>query len=204
VNKNRLEAFSDGVIAIILTIMVLELKVPQEATWEAFQHLGPHLLSYVISFTIVAIYWNNHHHMLHGVKHVNGRVLWMNMLLLFFLSLFPFCTAWVGQTHFAALPVSFYGAVLLAAALSYGALFGCLLELEGPNSVLARAVSATATRKSQLSQILYLSGTVLAWWAPRVAFSFYILVALMWLIPDKRIEELLTEEDGGKPVKRAR
>jgi uncharacterized membrane protein len=204
-NKNRMEAFSDGVFAIILTIMVLELKVPQDATMESFRHLGTQLLSYVLSFAYVAIYWNNHHHMLHGIRHVNGPILWANMTLLFFLSLFPFCTAWVGESHVASLPMAFYGCILLAAGMSYNALFRCLLDLEGPDSVLARARSRWLHIKSRLGEALYALGVLVAFWEPRLSFGLYSFVAMMWLMPDKRIEELVSEEEGFvRPSKRSR
>jgi uncharacterized membrane protein len=192
--KNRLEAFSDGVFAIILTIMVLELKVPNPADPQAYQHLGIQHLSYVLSFTYVAIYWVNHHHLLHTAKKVTGAVLWLNTLLLFFLSLFPFCTAWVGETHVASLPVLFYGVVLCAAGTAYYFLVHCLIDLHGHESLLARAVGKDF--KGVISLVIYLAGVALATWWPYLSWSLYAFTALIWIIPDPRIERLLREEEG--------
>ncbi len=188
-NKTRLEAFSDGVIAIILTIMVLELKVPHLGDPESFHHLSNQMASYVLSFVYVAIYWVNHHHTFHAIQKVDGKVLWMNILLLFFLSLFPFCTAWIGESHFEALPVQVYGLVLLCAALSYYFLSRCLVAIHGPDSVIAQALGAD--RKGLISQALYLGGIVAAFWQPVLGYAFYILTAFIWLVPDPRIEKRL-------------
>jgi uncharacterized membrane protein len=193
--KARLEAFSDGVIAIIITIMVLELKPPTAGDPESYRHLAVQLLSYVLSFTYVAIYWVNHHHMLHAVQKVNGAVLWLNMLLLFFLSLFPFCTAWIGESHFATLPVVAYGAVLLAASLAYYFLAHCLAGLHGPDSVLAQALGSDV--KGKLSTGLYVVGMLLAPFSRWAAYGVYVSVALIWLVPDRRIESRLNAAEGG-------
>jgi uncharacterized membrane protein len=186
VHKNRLEAFSDGVLAIIITIMVLELRVPKGDTLSDLQSVVPVLLSYVLSFIYVGIYWNNHHHMLHSTQHVNGAILWANLHLLFWLSLFPFTTAWVGQNHFAATPTAIYGVVLLMAALAYYILQRCIMAQQGPDSILARAVGRD--RKGKISPLLYLAAIPLATTSPWISHGLYVLVALIWLIPDRRIE----------------
>ena len=195
-NKARLEAFSDGVIAIILTIMVLELKVPHAGDAESFRHLGNQLASYILSFVYVAIYWVNHHHTFHAIQKVDGKVLWMNILLLFFLSLVPFCTAWIGESHFEALPVQLYGVILLCAALSYYFLSRCLVAIHGPESVIAQALGAD--RKSLTSQALYICGIVAAFWQPVLGYCFYVATALIWLVPDPRIEKRLMAVEGKK------
>lgn len=187
--KSRLEAFSDGVLAIIITIMVLELKVPHGADAEALLPLLPSFLSYVLSFIYVGIYWNNHHHMLHAAKRVSGRVLWANLVLLFWLSLFPFATAWMGENHFAPLPSAAYGFVLLMAAISYHVLQRSIMAADGPNSVLRKAVGADW--KGKVSPLLYVVAMVLAFWAHWVAQAIYVVVALMWLVPDSRIEHAI-------------
>jgi uncharacterized membrane protein len=184
--KARLEAFSDGVIAIIITIMVLELKVPHEATFAALAPLWPVLLSYVLSFVYVGIYWNNHHHMLSAVRHVSGGTLWANLHLLFWLSLFPFATAWMGENHFAAAPTAAYGVVLLMAAIAYWILQQRLIALDGPDSALKRAVGGDW--KGKLSPLFYVAGIVSTWWSPWIAEALYVAVALIWLVPDRRIE----------------
>lgn len=184
--KGRLEAFSDGVIAIIITIMVLELKVPEEHSLAALIPLAPVLLSYVLSFVYVGIYWNNHHHMLSTIHKVSGGVLWANLHLLFWLSLFPFTTAWMGENHFAASPTVVYGAVLLMAALAYWILQQTLIRAEGPGSTLRRAVGSDW--KGKLSPPLYLTGIALTFWRPWAGQLIYLLAALLWLIPDRRIE----------------
>jgi uncharacterized membrane protein len=184
--KGRLEAFSDGVIAIIITIMVLELKVPSGNTLASLLPLAPVLLSYVLSFVYVGIYWNNHHHMLSTSHRVSGSVLWANLHLLFWLSLFPFTTAWMGENHFAASPTAVYGTVLLMAAVAYWMLQQALIATEGPGSVLRRAIGADW--KGKLSPLLYLSGIALTFWRPWAAQALYVLVALIWLVPDRRIE----------------
>lgn len=187
--KNRLEAFSDGVLAIIITIMVLELKVPHGDTIEALVPLVPVFLSYVLSFTYVGIYWNNHHHMLSAVQHVSGVILWVNLLLLFCLSLFPFSTAWMGENHFAPVPTAVYGVVLLSAALAYFALQRAIIADQGPDSVLKRAVGRDWKAKASL--ILYLAAIVLSFAASWLAQVLYLVVALVWLVPDRRIERAL-------------
>ena len=187
--KSRLEAFSDGVIAIVITIMVLELKVPHAPTVQALAPLLPVFLSYVLSFVYLGIYWNNHHHMLHTVSHVSGGVLWANLHLLFWLSLLPFATGWLGENHFAALPSAVYGGVLLMAALAYWWLQQLIIRAHGRDSLLARAVGGDW--KGKLSPLLYASGIALSFVATPVALGIYVLVALMWLVPDKRIERVL-------------
>jgi len=188
---NRMEAFSDGVIAIIITIMVLELRVPHEASLAALRPLVPVLLSYVLSFIYLGIYWNNHHHLLHAVDHVDGRILWANLHLLFWLSLVPFVTAWMGENHFARVPVAIYGAVLLAASIAYYILTRALIALHGRTSKLSIAVGKDF--KGQLSTAIYAVGiplTLLRWW---LGFGLYVLVAIMWLVPDRRIERTLVD-----------
>ena len=190
--KNRLEAFSDGVIAIIITIMVLELKVPHSDRLEALLPLLPTFLSYVLSFIYVGIYWNNHHHMLQASARISGAVLWANLLLLFWLSLFPFATAWMGENHFAALPSALYGCVLLMAALSYSLLQHTILGAEGPSSFLRSALGADWKGKS--SPFLYGTAIAAAFFAPKIAQAIYVAVALVWLIPDRRIERALARK----------
>jgi len=191
--RGRLEAFSDGVLAIIITIMVLELSVPHEADLAALGALWPVLLSYVLSFVYLAIYWNNHHHMLAVTQRVSGSVLWANMHLLFWLSLVPFVTAWMGENHFAPAPTAVYGFVLLMAAVAYYVLQWRILRLEGPGSILARAVGADW--KGRISPLLYLSAVPLAFVRPWIAGGIYALVALIWLIPDARIERALEDAE---------
>ncbi len=191
--KNRVEAFSDGVLAIIITIMVLELSVPHEAELSALGELPSIFVSYVMSFLYLAIYWNNHHHMLAVTHRVNGAVLWANLHLLFWLSLVPFVTRWMGATHFAAGPTAAYGAVLLLAAIAYYILQGRILALEGPGSILARAVGSDW--KGKVSPLLYLAALPLAYVHQWIAGGIYILVALIWLIPDPRIERALAEAE---------
>jgi uncharacterized membrane protein len=191
-NSNRLEAFSDGVIAIIITIMVLELKVPHGATVDSLVPLVPNFLSYVLSFIYVGIYWNNHHHMLHTCEAVTGGVLWANLHLLFWLSLFPVTTAWIGDNHMAAAPSVLYGLVLLMAAIAYWILQQAIIAAQGADSVLKKAVGADW--KGKLSPLLYLTGVAAAFFSPRVAQGLYVLVALMWLVPDRRIETALVHE----------
>ena len=188
--KQRLEAFSDGVIAIIITVMVLEMKVPQGADRAALRPLIPVLLSYVLSFVFLGIYWSNHHHLLQAVRHVNGRVLWANLHLLFWLSLTPFVTSWMGENHFAAWPVAVYGAVLLLAAVAYFILTRELIALHGRDSTLAAAVGSDLKGKGSL--VLYAAAIPLAFWHPWIACALYVLVAVLWLIPDRRIEAALT------------
>lgn len=185
--KGRMEAFSDGVLAIIITIMVLELSVPEEPTFEALEPLVPTLLSYALSFVFLAIYWNNHHHLLQAADRVNGRVLWANVHLLFWLSLVPFTTAWMGETQFAQLPMAIYGLVLLLAGIAYFILSQALIALHGQDSVIATAVNAD--RKGKISLLLYVLAVPLAFVSSWIAGALYLLVGLIWLIPDRRIEE---------------
>jgi uncharacterized membrane protein len=194
VTKGRLEAFSDGVIAIIITIMVLEMKVPHGDDLAALRPLLPVFLSYVLSYVNVGIYWTNHHHLLHACRHVTGRVLWANLLLLFWLSLFPFCTGWMGENHFAAVPTALYGAVLLAAAYSYLVLQGQIVSADGPDSPVARAVGSD--RKGLVSRICYGAGAAAAFYRPWIAWALYVTVALIWFVPDRRIERQLQHEPG--------
>lgn len=187
--KTRLEAFSDGVLAIIITIMVLELKVPHEASLEALGELWPVFLSYILSFVNVGIYWNNHHHMLHTVHRVSGGILWANMHLLFWLSLMPFATAFMGENHFAALPVALYGVDLLMCAIAYFILTRAIIKVEGQDSELARAIGRDWKGKVPLP--VYGLAIALAFVAPWLSALLYLAVALMWLIPDGRIEKTL-------------
>lgn len=191
--KNRLEAFSDGVLAIIITIMVLEMKVPHGTDLTALASLLPVFLSYVLSFIYLAIYWNNHHHMLHTTEHVNGAILWANMYLLFWLSLFPFVTGWMGENHFATVPMALYGVVLLMAALAYWNLQRIIIASQGKDSILAKAVGRDL--KGRLSPVLYAVGILAALYEPWIAGGLYVLVALMWLVPDPRIEHQIDENE---------
>ncbi len=188
-NKSRLEAFSDGVIAIIITIMVLELKAPHGTDVTALGALVPVLLGYAVSFVFVGIYWSNHHHLLHAIKHVNGRVLWANLHLLFWLSLVPFATAWVGETDRAPWPLALYGVVLLMSGVAYSILTRSLISLHGRDSMLASAVGRDF--KGILSLGLYAAAIPLAFVSSWIAIGLYVLVAIMWLIPDRRIERKL-------------
>jgi uncharacterized membrane protein len=187
--KGRLEAFSDGVIAIIITIMVLELKTPHGTDIADLVPVLPVLFSYMLSFLLVGIYWNNHHHMLHAAHHVNGRILWANMHLLFWLSLVPFATDWMGENHFAATPVAVYGAVQLMAGLAYFILALTLVASHGAESKLAIAIGKD--RKGKLSVILYAIAVPLAFLSPWIALGLYLTVAIIWLIPDRRIEKVI-------------
>jgi uncharacterized membrane protein len=189
--KARLEAFSDGVLAIIITIMVLELKVPHGADMAALSPMLPVFLSYVLSFVYIGIYWNNHHHMLHTVAKVNGGILWANLHLLFWLSLFPIATGWMGENHFAPTPTALYGFVLLMAALAYWILQQVIIASHGRDSLLATAVGHDWKGKS--SPILYALAIPAAFWSPWLSDFLYVFVALMWLVPDRRIEKLLVE-----------
>ena len=189
--KGRLEAFTDGVIAIIITILVLEFRPPHEADLAALRPLIPTALSYVLSFVFIAIYWNNHHHLLHAVKHVDGRVLWANVHLLFWLSLTPFATAWMGDTHFATLPVATYGVDLFMAAVAFTILVRTLIARHGPNSAIARAIGTD--RKGLLSLAVYGAAVPLAFVNRWISMACYVAVALIWLVPDTRIERILTE-----------
>jgi TMEM175 potassium channel family protein len=185
---NRLEAFSDGVVAILITIMVLELKVPHSATLEALTEVWPHFVSYVLSFIYLAIYWNNHHHMIHTVDKVNGRILWANNHLLFWLSLIPFATAWTGESGFQQVPMMAYGAVLLCAGVAYYILQQTIIASQGPNSKLKIAVGSDW--KGKTSPVLYVASVGLSAINPWVGFAVLAAVALIWLIPDQRIERL--------------
>ena len=190
--KTRLEAFSDGVIAILITIMVLELKVPHSDQITDLQQLWPVFLSYVLSFIFIAIYWNNHHHMMHAVQHVNGKVLWANSHLLFWLSLVPFANAWMGENHFAMWPVALYGLVLLMCAVAYTLLARTLVALHGHNSTLAAALGND--RKGKLSIVIYAVSLALTFVHPYLGFAGYSIVALIWFVPDLRIEKKLAQE----------
>jgi uncharacterized membrane protein len=190
----RLEAFSDGVLAIIITIMVLELKVPHAVELSALKPLLPVLLSYVLSFIYLGIYWNNHHHLFQATEQVSGGILWANLNLLFWLSLFPFTTAWMGENHLAATPTAIYGFVLLMAAIAYYALQRIIIAKEGRESLLAQAIGRDW--KGKLSPLLYLAAIPIAFISPWIAGGLYVLGALLWLIPDPRIEhELEKRED---------
>jgi uncharacterized membrane protein len=184
--SNRLEAFSDGVIAIIITIMVLELRAPHSADLSELRPLLPVFLSYALSFLFIGIYWSNHHHLMQAVEHVNGRVLWANLHLLFWLSLTPFVTAWIGETRFAAWPVALYGSILLLSGISYYILTLALLSIHPSDSVLARALGRDF--KGKISMVIYLVAIPLAFLRPWLAYAIYMFVALMWLVPDRRIE----------------
>jgi len=187
--KNRLEAFSDGVLAIIITIMVLEIKVPHGSAWTDLTPLFPIFLSDVLSFIYVAIYWNNHHHLMHAVQKVNGKILWANMFLLFWLSLVPFVSGWMGENGFAEIPVAFYGGVLLMCALAYAILEYQLIAQHGQESIIARAISKDWKEKASL--IMYLGGIACAFVHTAISLALYAGVALVWLVPDKRFERAL-------------
>jgi uncharacterized membrane protein len=187
--KGRMEAFSDGVIAIIITIMVLELRVPHGDDFPTLAALWPKFLSYVLSFIYVGIYWNNHHHMLHAAGRVSASVLWANLHLLFWLSLFPFATGWMGENHFAPLPSALYGLVLLLAAIAYWLLQQAIIAAQGPESVLQRAVGSDW--KGKLSPVFYLTAIPAAFWLTGLSLALYVGVALLWLVPDRRISRVL-------------
>ena len=187
--KERLAAFSDGVIAIIITIMVLELKVPHGADWAALADLVPNFLSYALSFVYVAIYWNNHHHLLHTSTRVDGLILWSNAHLLFWLSLIPFATGWMGEHYLAPLPTALYGVSLLMPAIAYYLLQKAITRTQGPESTLARALGSDV--KGKISPVLYLAAIALVSVSPWISMALYTLVALMWLIPDRRIEKAI-------------
>ncbi|MGN6607280.1 MAG: TMEM175 family protein [Jatrophihabitans sp.] len=189
-SKNRLEAFSDGVIAILITIMVLELHKPDGSSWSALRQQLPTLLAYVLSFVYIGIYWNNHHHLLATVRRVSGVSLWANQHLLFWLSLVPFITDWMSETDFAVVPVAAYGIVLLAAAVAFFLLQGTLLRVEGPDSTLATAIGRD--RKGKLSPVLYVTGIALTFVDRWLGIVCYVIVALVWLVPDPRLERVLT------------
>jgi uncharacterized membrane protein len=191
VPKDRLAAFSDGVIAIIITIMVLELKVPHGTDWSTLAPLIPLFLSYVLSFVYLAIYWNNHHHLIHTVRRVDGTILWANMHLLFWLSLIPFATGWMGENYFARLPTALYGVALLMPAIAYYLLELAIIRHQGVDGALAKAVGHDV--KGKVSPFLYLAAIGLAFVLPYLAHAIYVLVALMWLVPDRRIERTIKE-----------
>ncbi len=189
-SKGRLEAFSDGVIAILITIMVLELRVPAGAAWDALRPLVPVFLTYVLSFVFLGIYWNNHHHMFHAVQRINGKVLWANLHLLFWLSLVPFVTRWLGETYTAAIPTAVYGGVFLLSGVAWLILTRTIIAAEGPESRLAKAVGKD--RKGLASALLYAAAIPLAFVNHWISDGIYALVALMWLVPDPRIERELS------------
>lgn len=182
-----MEAFSDGVLAIIITIMVLEFKVPEGYDWSALVELGPKILSYIFSFVYIGIYWNNHHHLLHMVRTMNGPLMWLNLLLLFWLSLIPFTTAWMGESHFAATPTALYGFILLLAALSYWLLQRAIVHQHSNDLAMGK------DWKGKLSPILYLAAALTAYVTPWISGFFFVLVALIWFMPDKRIEHILKD-----------
>jgi uncharacterized membrane protein len=192
-SKNRLEAFSDAVIAILITIMVLELKVPHGATFDALTPLVPVFLSYVLSFVYLGIYWNNHHHLLHACRRATGPMLWANLHLLFWLSLIPFVTGWMGENHFESLPSALYGGVLLMAAIAYFVLQWTIIASEGRDSLLRRAIGSDW--KGKASPVLYLVAIVAAFRWRWIALGIYVVVALVWLIPDRRIERTLASRE---------
>jgi len=193
-NRTRLEAFSDGVLAIIITIMVLEIKVPHGNDFEVLKPLIPVVVSYLLSFIYIGIYWNNHHHMMHTVKHVTGGILWANLHLLFWLSLIPFVTGWIGENHFDPIPMAMYGIVLLMAAVAYFLLQTQIIRSQGKDSLLARAVGNDI--KGKISPILYSLAIASNFASQWISGALYILVALIWLIPDKRIEIIIRSESG--------
>jgi uncharacterized membrane protein len=190
--KNRLEALSDGVMAIIITIMVLELKVPHDPSLGGLLPILPVFLSYILSFIYIGIYWNNHHHLLHTASKVSGGILWANLHLLFWLSLLPFVTGWMGENHFALVPTAFYGVILLMAAVAYYVLQLTIIKRQGENSILAKALGADF--KGKLSIVIYLLSILLVIVNPIISQALYAVVAFMWIIPDKRIERVLFEE----------
>ena len=194
--KGRLEAFSDGVIAVLITIMVLELKVPHGADWETLRPLLPAFLTYVLSFVYIGIYWNNHHHLLHACHRVTGSILWANLHLLFWLSLVPFATGWMSENHFPPAPTAAYGIVLLAAALAYYLLQTALLRAGGHNSLLAAAIGRDV--KGKLSPALYCLGIGLSFANRWLGIAVYVIVALMWLAPDRRVERVVSRPDVGR------
>jgi uncharacterized membrane protein len=196
-STGRMEAFSDGVIAILITVMVLELPTPHGTTWGALHDALPVLLTYVLSFVYLGIYWNNHHHMLQATARVNGAILWANMHLLFWLSLIPFTTAWMGENHFAAVPAAAYGIVLLAAAVAYYTLQTVIIRDQGEGSLLASAVSRDL--KGKLSPFLYITGIALSAVDARLSIAVYTVAALIWLIPDRRLERTIRQSGQQMP-----
>src|SRR5215475_6396489 len=200
--KNRLEAFSDGVLAIIITIMVLEIKVPHGEGLETLVPLIPVFLSYVLSFVYLGIYRNNHHHMLHATQHVTGSILWANLHLLFWLSLVPFATGWMGENHFEAAPSALYGVVLLMAAVAYLILQQLIIASQGPDSILQKAIAGDW--KGKLSLVLYAAAIPLAFWRQWISLGLYVFGALLWFIPDRRIEKVLRSADTNHSLHSAR
>jgi TMEM175 potassium channel family protein len=192
VNKTRLEAFSDGVIAIVITIMVLELRIPEGADWTALRPIVPVFVTYVLSFVFLGIYWNNHHHLFHTVDRITGGILWANLHLLFWLSLTPFATGWMGRNNFAPLPTAIYGVDLLLSALAYTILVRTIIATQGPSSRLKAAVGSDA--KGNLSLAIYVAAIPLSFVNRWIAYALYVIVALMWLVPDRRIERRVEEE----------
>lgn len=190
-NKSRLEAFSDGVLAIVITIMVLELRVPEESSWGALRDVAPTFLTYLLSFVYVGIYWNNHHHMLQLASKVNGAVLWANLHLLFWLSLLPFTTSWMDETGFDPVPTALYGIDLLLAAVAYFVLQRTLINGQGSDGPLAQAVGRDW--KGKLSPVLYLAGILASFWVPYVGVAAFVVAALIWLVPDRRVERFVAE-----------
>jgi len=190
-NKTRLEAFSDGVMAIIITIMVLELKLPKGSDFASLMPLIPVFISYVLSFTFIGVYWNNHHHLIQAVNKVSGPILWANLHLLFWLSLIPFCTAWMGVNGFSSAPVALYGVVLICGAVAYYILAQMLISYHGKNSALATAIGRG--KKELISISIYALGIILSFFSSKLAYSLYAVVAIMWLIPDRRIEKVLSK-----------
>ncbi|MFC5403297.1 TMEM175 family protein [Cohnella soli] len=189
---NRMEAFSDGVLAIIITIMVLEFKVPEGHDWHSLAGLVPKILSYAVSFVYVGIYWNNHHHLLHTVRTLHGKLMWLNLLLLFWLSLVPFSTAWMGESEFAATPTALYGIVLLCAAISYTLLQQAILKQHAPDSPFAQAMGTDW--KGKVSPVLYVAAIGTAYLNAWVSCFFYVLVAVLWFVPDQRIERVFRSD----------
>lgn len=196
-NKQRLEAFSDGVFAIIITIMVLELKVPHGGEWASLKPLLPVIISYVLSFIYIGIYWNNHHHMMQAVKFVNGTILWANLHLLFWLSLIPFVNGWMGENHFAPATLALYGFILLMNGIAYSMLTTALIRLHGKNSALGAAVGDGT--KGKVSVAFYLTAILLSFANSWISLALYVIVAGIWFIPDKRIEQELDHNSSGKP-----
>ena len=191
--KNRLEAFSDGVLAIVITIMVLELKVVHDSSIEALTKIIPTFLSYVLSFIYIGIYWNNHHHLLHTLKKISGSILWANLHLLFWLSLIPFTTAWMGENNFAPAPAAIYGVVMLMAAIAFFILQQLIIASQGEDSILKKAVGKDL--KGKISPVLYVIAIPFAFWFQWISIGLYVLVAIIWLVPDKRIERVLLNEE---------
>jgi len=192
VNKTRLEAFSDGVIAILITIMVLELRIPEGADWDSVQPIVPVFLTYVLSFVVLGIYWSNHHHLLHMADRITGGIMWANLHLLFWLSLIPFATGWMGRNHFAPLPTAMYGVVLLFSAVSYTVLVRMIIAAQGPSSRLKAAIGSDA--KGYLSLAMYAAAIPLAFVNRWIAYALYVAVVLIWLVPDRRIERRVDAE----------